>query len=66
MDTNPFAWEDSSNAQVPLTLDNALSQVLVFINAHLALKYNNKVVVIASHVGQRFVNKVEYCADLLY
>ncbi|CAO3649380.1 unnamed protein product [Mucor fragilis] len=52
MDTNPFAWQDSSNAQVPLTLDNALSQVLVFINAHLALKYNNKVVVIASHVGQ--------------
>ncbi|KAK4511235.1 low-affinity phosphate transporter [Mucor velutinosus] len=52
IDTNPFAWEDSSNAQVPLTLDNALSQVLVFINAHLALKYNNKVVVIASHVGQ--------------
>jgi transcription initiation factor TFIIH subunit 3 len=53
MDTNPFSWEESSKAEIPLSLDNALNQILIFINAHLALKYNNKVVVIASHVGQR-------------
>ncbi|KAI8072188.1 TFIIH subunit Tfb4/p34 [Gilbertella persicaria] len=52
LDTNPFAWNESSKAQVPLSLDNALNQILIFINAHLALKYNNKVAVIASHVGQ--------------
>ncbi|GAA5817587.1 hypothetical protein MFLAVUS_011135 [Mucor flavus] len=52
IDTNPFAWEECSKSEIPLSLDNALSQILIFINAHLALKYNNKVVVIASHVGQ--------------
>ncbi|KAI8889870.1 transcription factor Tfb4, partial [Backusella circina FSU 941] len=51
IDTNPFAWNESANAAVPLSLDTALSQILTFINAHLALKHNNKVVVIASHVG---------------
>lgn len=56
IDTNPFAWNESSNAAVPLSLDTALSQILTFINAHLALKHNNKVVVIASHVGYRFVS----------
>ncbi|KAI8380774.1 TFIIH subunit Tfb4/p34 [Blakeslea trispora] len=52
LDTNPFAWNESSKADLPLTLDDALNQLLIFINAHLALKYNNKVAVIASHVGQ--------------
>ncbi|KAI7902307.1 TFIIH subunit Tfb4/p34 [Cokeromyces recurvatus] len=52
IDTNPFAWEESSKAENPLSLDQALNQILIFINAHLALKYDNKVVAIASHVGQ--------------
>ncbi|KAI8335990.1 TFIIH subunit Tfb4/p34 [Choanephora cucurbitarum] len=52
IDTNPFAWNESGRADLPLTLDDALNQLLIFINAHLALKYNNKVAVIASHVGQ--------------
>ncbi|KAI9492707.1 TFIIH subunit Tfb4/p34 [Zychaea mexicana] len=51
LDTNPFVWAESAKAQTPLSLDDALRQVLIFINAHLALKYNNKVVAIASHVG---------------
>ncbi|KAI8388390.1 TFIIH subunit Tfb4/p34 [Radiomyces spectabilis] len=51
IDTNPLVWAESSKAPVPLSLDDALRQILIFINAHLALKYNNKVVVIASHVG---------------
>ncbi|KAG0194432.1 RNA polymerase II transcription factor B subunit 4 [Apophysomyces sp. BC1034] len=51
IDTNPFVWAESAKAAVPLSLDDALRQLLIFINAHLALKYNNKVVAIASHVG---------------
>ncbi|CEG76914.1 hypothetical protein RMATCC62417_11741 [Rhizopus microsporus] len=51
LDTNPFAWNDSAKAKVPLSLDDALNQILVFVNAHLSLKHNNSVAVIASHVG---------------
>ncbi|CAO3649397.1 unnamed protein product [Cunninghamella echinulata] len=51
IDTNPFIWEQSAKAETPLSLDNALRQILIFVNAHLALKYSNKVVVIASHAG---------------
>ncbi|ORY95875.1 TFIIH subunit Tfb4/p34 [Syncephalastrum racemosum] len=51
LDTNPFVWAESAKAETPLSLDDALRQILIFINAHLALKYNNKIVVIASHVG---------------
>ncbi|KAI7870043.1 TFIIH subunit Tfb4/p34 [Spinellus fusiger] len=51
IDTSPFVWAESAKAVVPLSLDDALRQILIFINAHLALKYNNKVTVIASHVG---------------
>ncbi|ORX61762.1 transcription factor Tfb4, partial [Hesseltinella vesiculosa] len=51
LDTNPFAWAQAAKASAPFTLDDALQQILVFINAHLALKYDNKVVVIASHAG---------------
>ncbi|KAI8969802.1 TFIIH subunit Tfb4/p34 [Pilobolus umbonatus] len=51
LDTNPFAWKESAEAATPLSINHALDQILIFINAHLALKYNNKVVVIASHLG---------------
>ncbi|KAI9261032.1 TFIIH subunit Tfb4/p34 [Sporodiniella umbellata] len=51
LDTNPYAWTESSKAEIPLSLDDALNQILVYINAHLALKHNNSVAVIASHIG---------------
>ncbi|KAI8060941.1 TFIIH subunit Tfb4/p34 [Gongronella butleri] len=51
LDTNPFVWQQSANSSTPFSLDEALQQILVFINAHLALKYDNQVVVIASHAG---------------
>ncbi|KAI8339486.1 transcription factor Tfb4-domain-containing protein, partial [Chlamydoabsidia padenii] len=51
IDTNPFVWDQIAKASTPLSLDDALRQILIFVNAHLALKYNNKVVVIASHGG---------------
>lgn len=48
LDTNPAAWEALNNAP---SLDTALTDVLVFINAHLALNHANQTAVIASHVG---------------
>ncbi|KAJ8660900.1 hypothetical protein O0I10_003545 [Lichtheimia ornata] len=51
IDTNPFMWAESAKADPPFSLDDALRQILIFINAHLALKHNNKVAAIASHVG---------------
>lgn len=46
-------WAESAKADPPFSLDDALRQILIFINAHLALKHNNKVAAIASHVGHR-------------
>jgi transcription initiation factor TFIIH subunit 3 len=46
LDTNPHAWallEDS------LPLSKAVANLLVFVNAHLAINYANRVAVIASH-----------------
>jgi transcription initiation factor TFIIH subunit 3 len=46
LDTNPGAWYLLSDT---LTLSSAVSSLIVFINAHLACNYTNKVAVIASH-----------------
>ncbi|PLB42096.1 TFIIH/NER complex subunit TFB4 [Aspergillus candidus] len=46
LDTNPRAWallEDS------LPLSQAIANILVFLNAHLACNYANEVAVVASH-----------------
>ncbi|KAF9925186.1 RNA polymerase II transcription factor B subunit 4 [Linnemannia zychae] len=48
IDTNPFEWEHPS---APLKLNEALQHILVFMNAHLAGRHDNKLAVIASHVG---------------
>ena len=49
LDTNPGAWYLLSET---LTLSSAVSSLIVFINAHLACNYTNKVAVIASHSDQ--------------
>ena len=49
LDTNPAAWSLLSNT---LSLSSAVANLLVFINAHLACNYTNKVAVIASHCDQ--------------
>ncbi|MCJ1413990.1 RNA polymerase II transcription factor B subunit 4 [Xylographa parallela] len=54
LDTNPHAW---ALLQPTLTLSQAVANLLVFINAHLAFNNANKVAVIASHIGR---------ADFLY
>ncbi|GJJ75542.1 transcription initiation factor TFIIH subunit 3 [Entomortierella parvispora] len=48
IDTNPFEWEHSS---APIKLNDALQHILTFMNAHLAGRHDNKLAVIASHVG---------------
>ncbi|KAH0563261.1 hypothetical protein GP486_002172 [Trichoglossum hirsutum] len=46
LDTNPHAWSLLSST---LPLSKAIATILVFINAHLAFNYANKVAVVASH-----------------
>ncbi|MCJ1258100.1 General transcription factor IIH subunit 3 [Lignoscripta atroalba] len=46
LDTNPHAWALLSGT---LPLSKAIANLLVFINAHLAFNYANKVAIIASH-----------------
>ncbi|CAG8794357.1 12261_t:CDS:2, partial [Racocetra persica] len=46
IDTNPLVWKKSG-----FPLKEALRHLLVFINAHLALKHDNDVAIIASHIG---------------
>ncbi|KAI1610908.1 transcription initiation factor TFIIH subunit H3 [Exophiala viscosa] len=46
LDTNPAAWSLLSGT---LPFSSAVANLLVFINAHLAANYANKIAVIASH-----------------
>ncbi|KAI9885693.1 MAG: DEAH-box ATP-dependent RNA helicase prp43 [Watsoniomyces obsoletus] len=46
LDTNPLAWARLGDI---LPLSQAVANLLVFINAHLAFNYANQVAVIASH-----------------
>ncbi|KAK2746341.1 RNA polymerase II transcription factor B subunit 4 [Myotisia sp. PD_48] len=46
LDTNPQAW---AALQDTLPLSAAVANLLVFINAHLACNYANKIAVVASH-----------------
>ncbi|ETN44834.1 uncharacterized protein HMPREF1541_09709 [Cyphellophora europaea CBS 101466] len=46
LDTNPAAWSLLADT---LSLSTVVANLLVFINAHLACNYTNKVAVIASH-----------------
>ncbi|KAE9968763.1 hypothetical protein EG328_007290 [Venturia inaequalis] len=48
LDTNPVAWNALSST---LSLPNAISKLLVFINAHLAINHANQIAVIASHTN---------------
>lgn len=46
LDTNPAAWKLLSPT---LSLSDAITDILLFINAHLACNYTNQIAVIASH-----------------
>ncbi|PGH26965.1 hypothetical protein AJ80_01349 [Polytolypa hystricis UAMH7299] len=49
LDTNPHAW---ALLHPSLPLSTAIANLLVFINAHLAVNYANTVAVIASHCNR--------------
>ncbi|GAA6007503.1 hypothetical protein JCM11491_004188 [Sporobolomyces phaffii] len=44
LDLNPLAWSQSTS----LSLDNALDQILVFANSHLALRHENQIALFAA------------------
>ncbi|KAI7203977.1 hypothetical protein KC352_g18627, partial [Hortaea werneckii] len=46
LDTNPHAWALLADS---LPLSKAIANLLVFINAHLAINHANRVAVVASH-----------------
>lgn len=46
LDTNPHAWALLSDS---LPLSKAIANLLVFVNAHLAINYANQVAILASH-----------------
>lgn len=52
IDTNPRAWAVLEDGTLPLTLTNAVANLLLFINAHLAFSSANQVAVIAAHVNR--------------
>jgi transcription initiation factor TFIIH subunit 3 len=49
IDTNPRAW---AALESRLSLSQAISNILVFVNAHLAFSNTNQVAVIAAHVNR--------------
>lgn len=60
LDVNPIVWAEAAKGEKPLSLDDALRQILIFVNAHLALKHNNKIVAIASHAAYRYFKSLQY------
>ncbi|EGX47029.1 RNA polymerase II transcription factor B subunit 4 [Orbilia oligospora] len=63
LDTNPLAWatfEKSSSLSFPA----ALSQLLIFANAHLAFSQSNRCAVIANHIdGVHFLSPADPGTD---
>ncbi|KAJ3038045.1 RNA polymerase II transcription factor B subunit 4, partial [Rhizophlyctis rosea] len=53
IDCNPTAWARAAQSpDKPIHFTRVLEQLLVFINAHLALRFDNQLAVIASHVDE--------------
>ncbi|TPX58607.1 hypothetical protein PhCBS80983_g02993 [Powellomyces hirtus] len=53
VDTNPAAWAAAANdPERPLDFIKIIEQILIFINAHLSLKFDNELAIIASHTNQ--------------
>ncbi|KAJ3188326.1 RNA polymerase II transcription factor B subunit 4 [Gaertneriomyces sp. JEL0708] len=50
VDTNPLAWSQAAgDPQNPIEFTQVLEHLLIFINAHLALRSDNDIAIIASH-----------------
>ncbi|KAJ3007233.1 RNA polymerase II transcription factor B subunit 4 [Thoreauomyces humboldtii] len=53
IDTNPRAWALAArDPQRPAVFLQIIQQILVFINAHLSLKFDNELAIIASHTDR--------------
>ncbi|KAK9766407.1 RNA polymerase II transcription factor B subunit 4 [Basidiobolus ranarum] len=60
LDTNPFSWSKSEESATPLSFNTAQSHLLIFIHAYLSLKPDNRIAVVASHLGtSRFIYPTE-------
>ncbi|KAI8816065.1 RNA polymerase II transcription factor B subunit 4 [Fimicolochytrium jonesii] len=50
IDTNPHAWATAANdPDQPISFVDVLEHILIFINAHLSLRFDSKLAIIASH-----------------
>ncbi|KAF3912338.1 hypothetical protein AA313_de0206155 [Arthrobotrys entomopaga] len=64
IDTNPVAWELLKQSST-LSFPDALSQILIFANAHLAFSLSNRAAVIANHLdGAHFLFPAPPGSDL--
>jgi transcription initiation factor TFIIH subunit 3 len=55
LDLHPLSWAISAEPESPdpLSIDRALNELLVFLNAHLASKWGNELMVYAAMQGGR-------------
>jgi transcription initiation factor TFIIH subunit 3 len=56
LDLHPLSWAisaDPTTTDDPLPIDRALNELLVFLNAHLACKWGNELVVYVAMAGGR-------------
>lgn len=62
IDLTPSQWHLSAEGQplnvYPLTLNTFLSQLLAFLNAHIASKHENTLAVFGAFPGKRYVLKM--------
>lgn len=56
LDLNPFAWAEfeAEGSDQSIDLVSALESLLVFANAHLAIKHENALAVYGATIGRRF------------
>lgn len=60
VDLSPTQWHLSSHSSnaYPLALNSFLSQLLVFLNAHLASKHENTLAVFGAFPGKRLADSL--------
>ncbi|KAJ3092229.1 RNA polymerase II transcription factor B subunit 4 [Quaeritorhiza haematococci] len=63
IDTNPVEWARAAkDLKSPVEYTKVLEQLMIFIHAHLALQYDNRLAIIASHTTKR----LRYRSEFLY
>lgn len=54
IDVNPTVWSQATESDPSVSFQPVLDQVLVFLNAFLALRPDNKLAVIGCHPEKRY------------